>query len=78
MGLQWLSLLLAMVGVLTFARVWRCVVLLCTLSRLEDTKILENLTESQRRVVRACVKNGILATDMGRHGAIMNGFKESM
>lgn len=46
--------------------------------RLKDTGILDNLPEGKRRVVRACVKNGILATDMGRHGAIMNGFKESM
>lgn len=29
-------------------------------------------------MVRACVKNGILATDMGRHGAIINGFKEAI
>ena len=48
------------------------------LKTLDDTDILANLSDVDKRVVRACLKNGILATDMGRHGAIMNGFKESI
>ena len=48
------------------------------LETLEQTNILVNLSEGSRRIVRACVKNAILATDMGRHGAIMAGFKEAI
>ena len=48
------------------------------LETLDNTAILEHLSEGSRRIVRACVKNAILATDMGRHGAIMKGFSEAI
>jgi high affinity cGMP-specific 3',5'-cyclic phosphodiesterase 9 len=47
------------------------------LETLERTAILENLSDSSRRIVRACVKNCILATDMGRHAPVMQGFTEA-
>lgn len=41
---------------------------------VEDSGILAGLSTSSADLVRACVKNAILATDMGRHGALMNRF----
>jgi hypothetical protein len=41
---------------------------------LDTTGVLDGLTKASADLVRACMKNAILATDMGRHGTLMNRF----
>eukprot|EP01043_Picozoa_sp_COSAG02_P064577 COSAG02_NODE_9483_length_2204_cov_1.329691_1_plen_473_part_00 len=44
------------------------------LKTLDSTGILAGLSKESAELVRVCLKNAILATDMGRHGALMNRF----
>lgn len=44
------------------------------LKTVDSTGILNGLPKSSAELVRVCLKNAILATDMGRHGALMNRF----
>ena len=44
------------------------------LKTLDSTGILKGLPKGSAELVRVCVRNAILATDMGRHGALMNRF----
>jgi hypothetical protein len=44
------------------------------LKTLDSTGILKGLPKGSAELVRVCLRNALLATDMGRHGALMNRF----